>query len=745
MEKVFGLNYEREVFVGEHKILLPKAPKKKEDILFYNEKPENAYWDRKKVIADYPDMWYNFIPYKTQIDCDSTLWNADRSALAQLSKEDTKTIIKLYNREFDRRENGVHFRNGNDLEYITGSNWFTLVWCRMFGNPKNGGYGLYAKFQRDVFYLLDHMWKPNILGLYLSKAKKTGITQLIDGGYFVDMSTRKQEWMIGMMSVKIDKANENNMKLFLYAFDSLPLALKPNVGFRATKGGNLEFSESTKIKSGKPSEIVLNTRVFTVPTSEHSFDSHFMNLQHSDEFPKYFADSNEHPKEIFRNNKAGVKFQNIFRGRYILSSYPPEKDDEGSKEAERIYMDSKLSTCDEHGKTTSELICYHIPAHKSLFDCIDEFGDCDEVKALNIIITNRERVKKDKNAYLAEVRQNPIDEKEAFGSSAATSPYDVVYISELESDLKQKIEESPIPIYNEGKLVWTNPMWEVGKKDLRPPRVFGAVNFVPVTKQEIQEGKKGRLNIYKEIPPSERNLPLMLGHDDLGNLIAPARFKYVGGIDPTGHADVGDVEEPSMLSSFTMNLHDQTMNNHNREIVSNIILSEYNYRPDLAEEMFQDMVKEIIYFGKLVIVEANASTMYTRLKNEGLANYLMVKHKDGYICKWNMGLEDNEYKGITRTKNAMQDTTMEAIIELTKHYLYHGPDASFEYARTIKSLKLLHQLKNFDPQETRKSDAAMSFGYALMCYNAYIAEINKPQDSNLDDFVIRGLFSALQS
>ena len=738
--KVFGLNYEQTVSVGEHRIKLPSPPKKKEDILFISQSYENAFWKRQE---DYPEIWYYFVPYKTIIDSDATLYNDDKTELSFLSKVDTAIIRKLYERELDRRINGVFFRNGNDLEYLTGSNYFTLQWCRFFGNPNNGGYGTYTKFQRDIFYLLDHMWQPHILGLYISKAKKTGITQIIDGGYFVDLATRKEEWMLGMMSVNINKANDNNMKLFLYAFDSLPLALKPNVGFRATKGGNLEFSESTKIKSGKQAANVLNTRVFTVPTSEHSFDSHFMNVQHSDEFPKYFADSNQHPKEIFRNNKAGVKFQNVFRGRYILSSYPPEKDDEGSAEGQEIYLKSKLSTVDEDNKTESELICYHIPAHKSYFDCIDKYGDCDEKKALSIILRNRERVKKDKKAYLAEVRQNPLDEKEAFGTGGASSVFDTVYLNDLRYDLSEEIINTATPLWVEGNYVWDNSLWEAGKKDKRPPGVFCPVKFIPLTQQEILDGKKGNVKNFREIPREDRNAPLRTGRDDLGNLLPPETFKYFGGTDPINYADDEDVEEPSMQSNFTINLHDEKLNTMNKEIVTKIILSEYNGRPELAEEAYQDIVKEIIYFGKLVLVEGNSPTFFTRLMNEGLGNYMIIKHKDGYFTRWDITMEKGDYKSVKRTKNATQDEVMESIVEAIKHYTHRSEeDAMNQYATTIKSIGLLEQLCKFTPSETKKYDRVMGFGYSLITYETYRAMMSQVKDDTYNEAAIRSLFAA---
>lgn len=738
--KIFGLNYKDEVRIGEHIYPVPKPPSKKEEILFYNQTFDNSFWKRK---IDYPEFWYFFSPYKTLVDKEATLYNEDRSELIELSKQDTKIIREIYKREIDNRTNGVFFKNGNDLEYLTGDNWFTLQHCKMFGNTKNGGYGLFYKFQRDVFYLLELMWVEWCLGLDISKAKKTGITQIIDGGYAVNKGTMMEEWLIGFMSRNQDVAIDNNMKLFLYAFDSLPLPLKPKVGFRGTKSGSIDFAERGKLNSPKNNATdVLNTKVFCVPTLEHSFDSHFMNLIRMDEFPKYWQDSKKEPKEIFRNNKAGAKDQDFFRGRVIISSYPPEEDDIGSKQAEEIYLKSKLATM-KYGKTETELICYHIPAYKSLKSCIDKFGDCDERKAMQIIMENRDRVKKDKKALLAEIRQNPNDEMEAFGSGGATSVFDTVYLNQCKFDLINEINSSVVPLWKDGWLVWENGLWEVGKKDKRPPGVFCPVKFVQITEQEILEGKKTSIRIYKDMPNELKNLPLKLGVDAMGNLLFPEKFTNVLGGDPISYADAAEVEEGSMQSLWVMNMHDEALNTMHRSIVTKIFMMEYFDRPELAEQAYQDIVKLIIYTGSLSLIEGNSRSTYTRLMNEGLGNYMIIKHKDGYLTKWDISMEKNDYKSVQRTKNASQNEIMEMIIEVIKSYTFRSEDdAMNQYAKTIKSIRFFEQCCKFTPEDTKEYDIVMGAGYTLIAYEVYRAILAQVKDGYFDEIAIRALFSA---
>lgn len=713
-----GLNYKDKIVIGEHVYTVPPCPKNKSDILFIDNCYEDAYWQRG---TDYPAIWYEFIPYRTKVDCSHTKYDDKTGELLQINSDDTKIIRQLYIQERQRRTNGVFFRNGNDIEYLTGSNYFTLQWCKMFGNTKNDGYGLFYKYQRDIFYLLDLMWQDWILGLDVSKAKKTGITQIIDGGYCVDKATSMFQWLIGFMSRNEDVAIENNMKLFLYAFDNLPLALRPKVGFKAPKGGNIEFSELTKSKILKSStDEVLNTRVFCVPTSEHSFDSHFMNIIRMDEFPKYYQDSKKEPKEILRNNKAGAKDQDFFRGRIILSSYPPEEDDIGSEQAGEVYRESKLMT-KKFGKTESELICTHIAAFRSLKSCIDKRGDCDEKKAMEIIGQNRERVKKDRKALMAEIRQNPNNEEEAFGSNTQTSVFDPIRVAEIDLALEEERLMSPHNPYISGRLEWENNKWERGLKNRRPKGEFGRVKFIPLTKEELEKAEEGRLRIYFDLSDNQKCSVLRNGKDEFDCVIPNQFYTHVAGGDPTSHAAASEVIMGSKNAYVVKSRKNPSLDSALRRTgapASGIITHVYFYRPELPDEAYEDLVKLIIYTGCLITVEANVPEFATRLLSEGLGRFMLVKDKAGNYVIWSrwMGLaheEDKQYHLIRTTSNSQDSKILlEIFVRLIKMFIQRPEDGEKDYGMTIKDERVIKQLKKFDPLDTKLFDLIMAWGYA---------------------------------
>lgn len=722
-----GLNYKQIIQIGEHQVKLPDCPKDRNEIMFLDNKPEDAYWKRNK---DYPSVFTAFCPFKTLVDKSHTKWDDNTGDLLQVGVDDTKLIRSIYQEERKKRKKGVFFRNGMDLEYLTGSHWFTLQHCKMFGNSKNDGFGLFYKYQRDVFLLMDYMWQEWCLGLYLSKAKKTGITQIIDGGYCMDKATSNFQWMVGFMSRNEDVAIENNMKLFLYAFDNLLLPLRPKVGYKAPKGGNIEFSELTKKNVFKSNtDEVLNTKVFCVPTAEHSFDSHFMNIMHMDEFPKYWQDSKQEPKEIFNKNKAGAKDQDEFRGRIICSSYPPEEDDIGSEQAAEIYRQSKLST-KRFGKTESELICYHIPAYKSLKSCIDKYGDCNEKQAMEIIGNNRERVKKDRKSLLAETRQNPNNEDEAFGSNTQGSVFDPMRMAEISRNIEEIKRQAPVAPYMEGRLEWSNWRWELGLKNKRPKGEFCPVVFIPLTPEEMERGEQGRLRIYREIPDVLKNAVLRNGRDEYGCVIPPSVHAYAYGADPTSHAAASEVIEGSVNSYTVIRRKDDRLDALYRAAASWTLDFQYFYRPELPDEAYEDLVKLIIYTGAVGIPEGNMPEFATRLIAEGLGQFVIVKDKDGNKCIWQrwMGLAnepDKQYHLIRTTGNS-PDTKiiLESFVRLMITYIQRPGLGEKDYGMTLLDERVVDQMRKITKVwetggSTKLFDAFMSWGYALLADDIY--------------------------
>ena len=572
--KKYGLTYQDEVVIGEHRVKLPPLPDRKE-ILFIDNDYEDASWNivdkHGKIIKtrrqEFPEIWYGYMPYDTaklsatirytegtSAKTQATIWDKKNSILKSLSKEDTQIIDNIYSQELKRMRDGVFFRNGDDIEYLTPAHYTTLQWCKMTGLFKNGGYGFFFKYQRDVFYLLDHQWTIYwCRGLDLSKAKKIGITQIIGGGYIVWAAITHFQWVISMMSRSEPVANGTSYAYFLHAFNGLPIALMPKVSFLAPKGGDITFGERTRAGILSTEDNVLNTRVMTVPTAEHAFDSFFPMLVWCDEFPKYWGDSKKEPKKILDENINSIMDQLTVRGRFLITSYPPEKNDLGAQQAKTIYYESKLSTrLNGEGKTTSGLICYHIPGNESVKDLQDRFGNALVDQANKMIDTELKKKEGDRDGYLATLRVFCRNEREAFDLPARGNGLPIMRLIELKADLEIQERIDPNLLYLEGRFVWANEMWEL-IPGMRKPGKFCPVKFIPLTDEELAAGIKGRSKIFNTGAAFTPNTCLLNGYDEWGNLLPPAIFENVGSADPTNWATKSEIIEGSKNCFHTMN------------------------------------------------------------------------------------------------------------------------------------------------------------------------------------------------
>lgn len=730
--------------IADHYVMLPTLPQKSE-ILFINEKKVDSYWQRDKVIQQYPQIWFDFIPNYTKMWQTATLYNQD-GLLITLSESDSNTIDRIYQQETYRRLNGVWFKNADKITWITGDHYFFLMYGRMQRHDNRGSFADYRKFQSDYFYLVHHARvSPYILGLFCSKPKKTGITNAHWSGVYLNRSTVIKNQNLGYMNINQEQAAKTFNDYFMYSYNGLISPLKPKFKTKSENNGSIVFAASYRnskqiIRPNSEDESELNSSVFCVPTKAKAFDVAVMNDITFDEPTKYLQNFGE----IWRTNKEAVKIQKKFNGRAWLFNYTPEEDSESFLEARKVFKDSELKTIvpNTDNQTTSGLINFHIPAYAAWEGAFDKYGYCDEEKARKENQKERDKAGNDKRALQAIIRQYANDKREAWGTGGISSVFDPIRMGELIYDLDELLRTGKI--YEQGQLLWKNPLWEVGKKDKRPKGQFGdGVKYVPLTKDDLltmskaEILEKGRLRSYEPVLPANVNRALRYGKDEYGNLLPPPKFDTVGAIDPTDFRNTENVEDGSFDAMYSMPLHDEIKNVLNRRPVTKVLGFEYLFRPENPEEFYQDVVKFIIYTGGLFIVEANNGWLATRLEDEGLGHYMLWRNKKGVLCKYTANhakIDRDEFplKHISTQKNQATDTVSDFVL-LIKNYLQPGNPAfnEIDYGKLIKSMRLLEQLKDVDLSNTKRFDCFMAFGYLLMCHEAYLALLLAPADDHM--------------
>jgi len=716
--------------IGEHSYMLPERPKTKEEVLFCDDDYEHAFWRRIPL----SDLFLKYLPSETEINSESgTVIDSATGFYKSLSISDTVLFRTEYKREVKRRNEGVWFRNGDELTYITGHHYFMLQYCKIYGYPKT--WGRYFEFQRDIFYLIDLAEKdPERLGVYFTKAKKIGITACL-ACMFLNIATTKEENILGIMSKKTDDAVATNMMYLFHSWDGLPMVFKPTA-MEARKAGRIEFGvggyrgKNIKgiIKQNRDSENSLNSKVFCAATKPAGFDAPVMKAAWIDEPTKVLKDSNADFDAIFTATAAALKFQNTINGKMYLTNYVSEENDECVNANRRIYFDSKLKSIESgERRTKSELICHHISALYSYIEFIDDYGHCNEIRANKEIEKALNSVKKDGKALLGKTRQLARTEDEAWTIGSEKSVFNPINISNSMTNLQREISESPYQLYEVGYLVWDNPLWETGLRNKRQLKEFCPVKFIPLNTDDIMNGKIPKLKLFKRLKPEFTNIPLTLGRDKWSNLNAPKKFKMFGGIDPVNYAKESELENPSKVASYTMNIHsDEDNAMYPFDLRTKILVSEYIERPESPAEWYDDIVKEVIYFGKLVLVEGNASYMGTRMIEDGLQNYMMVRESEnGTICQckpyWKVGVD---YNLIRISASATNNELLNSIIMFITDYI-SVIEGESNYLAKIKSMKLLDQMLVFNDKDTKKYDAVMAFGYTLICYYTYMASLNR--------------------
>lgn len=750
----------RTVYIGDeqHEYTLPEIPIKpltiigdsgyeqtiplNELIIGINNTPENAYWKRE----DLPLFFYNYIPDHTQLFQAETIYDPELG-LVSLSEADSDVLIYLFDREMYRRRNGVYFKNEHVFEHITGDHYAFLQWIKPYGlsvkllpvwRDKSYEYGEFREFQRDIFYLIEKVnGDMDILGLYIAKPKKTGVTQIFSA-YYLNKGTMTRMAQMGIMSKGGDAATVN-MLMVIHGYDGLPPIFQPNLKNRADKEGDLFFGEpalrNVKTKAGKlrrhklMDAKPLNTRIWAAKTKAAGFDSPTMTDIWFDELPKYDTENKQEPETVFNRNQETVKIQDIYNGRIWITSYPPETDSLGFYQGRKIFYDSLKSTIKEGEKRTRNgLIAHYVSSTLSYTSTFDKYGRCNQKEAHRRNHAERDKVKGDRKAWQGKIRQYSETMRECWASGGSGSVFDNVRLGELKYDLDMDMKANPRE-YIDGRLEWRNSLWEAGAKNTRPLKTFGEVIFVPLTEEEIERGEEGRLRWYGKLPPGKLNRPLRMGRDTKNNLLPLDFFETCGGTDPTEYAADSEVIQGSKNGSYTMSLPNLLLSQASGRITSNIILSEYFDRPENPQEFYEDVVKEIIFFGKRVIVEANKAWLATKLIQDGLGYYMIVKNKEtGLLEPWNPKMDYSLFR--------TGSEELETIVRVISIYILKPRDnREVDYGKLIRTERLLQQLLDFSKERSKFFDLAMCFGICLIAMEVMITAPPEKRSGHDPDLV----------
>lgn len=704
--------------IQDYHIPIPE-PRSKSEILFINEKKENQKWRRQE---DFPDIWYDY-NQKTKTFQAATLYDED-GILISLNEKDSLRLQSLLQRENYRRRYGVHAMINGKLIYIAPDYYYNLQWCQMKDLPEK--YGRFRFIQNDLMIVYNWIKEIEwIYGLIVAKCKKSGVTQIFSGTY-LNESTLYSGWELGAASKEYDHVVDVAMAYFFHAFDNLPFILQPRVKKRNEHeiifGKPIEDVRSTKVRAKK--DTVLNTRVFGAKTKASCFDGPVMRRAWGDEFPKWWEGSKVSPDVAFKKQSETVKIQQKKNGLLIYTSYMPEVVDRGFMEFRKIYKDSKLSKRSrEDGPTQTGLIPFFMSGIDSNEDCFDEYGYCDRRKALMILNAENDS-KADRESKLAHRKQYPRDENDAFESGGTSSTFNNLRLADCYREVDEAMSAGK-KIYSGGVLRWKNSAWESGDVK-RPEGSFCEVYFEEWTDdQRLHENKEDLFKFFQPLREELLNQVLRKNSKNLDNGFYCPLDDYigVGSFDPTDYKLKSDVKVGSTNVGHSGYIEDPKLNVFG--INGDDLFSEYAYRHENPDDTLEDVIKFIIFTGFYMIIEANKGWVITRLKDENLQNFLLLRDEKGNIRPYQEGDENK----LVNTDANMIETYCRAI---NRYWAEPRPGGNkIDRMKTSPSLKVYEQAMTFDPTDTKRFDYVVSYGYwrvGIEVFTVYIYEQRKKND-----------------
>lgn len=719
-------------------IQLPDVPDDKSQILFSQFPKSEQYWRRTKL----SQYFYDFIPYAKKGDVKTKTFQAETfydedGRLVSLNERDSLMVQQELRTENYRRQHGVYAMMNGNLVWISPDYYYILQWCQMKDLPQK--FGHYRRIQNEV--LTVYWWARDlevkwITAMFIPKCKKSGITQIFSGAFLNEGSYLEGAELLAA-SKEYPHVVDVFMSYYFHSYDNLPMIMKPMEKKRNLHEIIFGKPAKTSIAAGITGTF-LNSKVQGTKTKATCFDGPVVKRGFVDEFPKWWEASKVRVKKAWMKMIETVKLQQKKNGILVLPSYMPETDDEGFREYKELCSKSDLSLRDPvTGQTPTGGIVFPITAIESNEDCFDIYGECDMIKAAKLVEDeyNSKTSLEDKQAHR---RQYPTCWNDMFDSGGRGKTFDNLRLGIQAREVEKQILTGILP-YRLGNVRWENSIWEIGAKENRRPKgKFGKVYFDELSEEDrMIMAYTASMKVFQDLPNELTNVAITNNIRDIdnGDYCTELNNSMVASFDPSDYALKSDVAEYSQNASHGGFVPDPAL--EARGIRTNELVFEYFFRHEDPDDTLEDVVKIILFFNCMIIIEANKKWLVTAIKKEGLQNFLLLKQADGTIRPYEEGDENDLVNSTTDMK--------EAYCRAINRYWYKPKSKDDrDWMGTCKSLTCLQQHMDFEILNTKKYDLVISHGYwrlAVESYTVYITE--KRANDEYDEGALKETFATL--
>lgn len=605
--------------------------------------------------------------------------------------------IPYINREWDRRENGLWFMNGNVPTYVTGSHYMYLQHSKIdVGKPD-------FRESNRVFWI---HWEACVadersFGMDYIKNRRSGFS-FMASSEIVDSGTTMSESNLGILS----KTGPDAKKMFtgkvVPIANNYPFFFKPIQSGMDKPKTEIEYaipaSRITKrnmhtIDPSNESEG-LNTVISWRNTDDNSYDGEKLRRLVHDESGKW-----QKPASITANwsvTKTCLRVGSIIVGKCMMGS-TVNSSEKGGKGFKEIYEDSDPTDRNDNGETRSGLYRLFIPMEWNYEGYIDEYGwpvfitpeapviGIDGRKISKGVIEywkNEEKAKKNNTDQLNEFyRQYPRTVSHAFRDETKEAIFDLTKLYD-QMDYNDSLGR-------EIGVVRGNFHWKDGMKG----------NDVV-----WQPDPRGKFYV-SWLPPK-----------DLQNRVADegGRKKPLNGHLGAFGADPYDISGVVDGSGSKGALSGVTKSNVDERVPSNKFIVEYAERPPTAEIFFDDVIKCIHFYGMPILIENNKARLLYEMKNRGYRLFSLDRPDK---AKNALSKTEKELGGIPNNSEDVKQLHADCIgsyIHEHVGYDYSGEYRDSDIPGDMPFRRTLTDWIHFKISDRTKFDLSISSGLALM-------------------------------
>lgn len=627
------------------------------EIIKRSENILEQYWERQQLPEEFED-WVEDERSKKEID--KTYFNFE--------------LEKLRQREWHRRLYGVWVWIKGKPVYIPGFFYFFLNYWML-----DEGYPVFRKSDwKKAVYWQWNVYNPKSFGM-IEVTKRRGGKSVFAACVVVEYATRNLKAICNMQS----KTDDDAKKLFDFhivtPFQSLSPIWIPL--YDTNKGTKPErklsfYAASARGKNATVTDEQLKSEISFENSKPLALDGQKLKRLILDERGKVDFDLIDAHLIV---RKCLLDWRMNIVGKMIVTTTVEEIGIESK------FFDLWQQSASVNGLTKSGLYSFFMPADEA-GDC-DIYGDAFIEKNRQIIFDNRANLEGDSKGLIAEIRKDPLTEREAFMILNNNCHFDAMLLNQMYQDAK--VVEKEMIEY--GNFYW---------KDGQP---FTESLWMPCDKNNA------RWHRAKHFKVQNPNQLKWLGEAP----IPDNTIQFISGTDPFQN-DITEETINSKASSMVLNRFEDGGND---DFFNMVFVCKYHFRQPMAALYHMDMALQCFHYGCKLLPEAKM--------DGGLRKFFI----DNYLKAFLIYLPDKANAGI----DPNQDNKV-LLVNCWEEYINtHGKAGKLIYPDVIDDNK--DGLLKFNINNTEVSNQVMGGGWTLVAN--YFNKANfrkKAKPTDIKDF-----------